>query len=102
MVIYNKLVRDKIPAIIAAQGEMPHIRILEQEEYLRHLESKLDEEAGEFHRDKTAEELADILEVVFALAEANGCTKEELMEIYRKKHDARGGFEKRIYLISKE
>lgn len=102
MVIYNKLVRDKIPAIIAAQGELPHIRILEQEEYLRHLESKLDEETGEYHRDKTAEELADILEVVLALAEANGCTKEELMEIYQKKHDARGGFEKRIYLISKE
>ena len=102
MVIYNKLVRDKIPAIIAAQGELPHIRILEQEEYLHHLEAKLDEEVGEYHRDQTAEELADILEVVFALAEATGCTKEELMEIYRKKHDTRGGFEKRIYLISKE
>ena len=31
-----------------------------------------------------------------------GCTKEELLQIYRKKHDARGGFEKRIFLIAKE
>ena len=99
---YNKLVRDKIPDLIRAQGETPHIRILEDEEYLRHLEAKLDEEAGEYHRDKNAEELADILEVVYALAEAIGCTKEELMEIYRKKHEARGGFSDRVFLISKD
>ena len=102
MIVYNKLVRDKIPDMIRAQGEMPNIRILDTEEYLCHLEAKLDEEAGEYHRDKTAEELADILEVVFALAEANGCSKEDLMEINQKKHDSRGGFEKRIFLISKE
>lgn len=102
MVVYNKLVRDRIPEIIEANGEMPHIRILEQEEYLRHLEAKLDEEVGEYHRDKNADELADILEVVFALAEANGCSRAELMEVYMKKHDARGGFEKKIFLISKD
>lgn len=84
MTVYNKLVRDNIPDMIRAKGETPNIRILEQEEYLRHLEAKLDEEAGEYHRDKNAEELADLLEVVFALAEAIGCTKEELWEIYRK------------------
>ena len=102
MVIYNKLVRDRIPEIIEANGERPHIRILEQEEFLQHLEAKVDEEVGEYHRDKNAEELADILEVVFALAEANGCSRAELMEVYQKKHDARGGFGKRIFLISKE
>ena len=100
--VYNKLVRDKIPDIIRSCGEIPNIRILEQEEYLRHLEAKLDEEVGEYHRDKNAEELADILEVVFALAQAIGCTKEELLEVYRQKHEARGGFENRIFLVSKE
>lgn len=102
MVIYNKLVRDRIPELIKKQGETPSIRILEREEYHRHLEAKLDEEVGEYHRDKNAEELADILEVVFALAESNGVTRHELMEVYQKKHDARGGFGKRIFLISKE
>ena len=102
MVVYNKLVRDRIPDMIKAQGETPIIRILDTEEYLQHLEAKLDEETGEYHRDKNPEELADILEVVFALAEAIGCSKKELMEVYRRKHDARGGFEKRIFLISKE
>ena len=102
MVIYNKLVRDRIPELIEAQGETPSIRILEKEEYLLYLEAKLDEEAGEYHRDKTVDELADILEVVFALAEANGVTRQELETVYQKKHDARGGFEKRIFLISKD
>lgn len=102
MTVYNKLVRDKIPEIIRSNGETPDFRILSDEEYLLALEQKLDEEVSEYHRDKNAEELADILEVVFALADAIGCSREELMEIYRKKHDARGGFEKRYYLISKE
>jgi len=100
--IYKKLVRDRIPEIIEAQGETPNIRVLEQEEYLHHLEAKLDEEVAEYHRDKNAEELADILEVVFALAEANGVSRQELMKVYQKKHDARGGFTKRIFLISKD
>lgn len=100
--IYNKLVRDRIPEIIEKQGETPNFRVLEDAEYLRCLEAKLDEEVGEYHRDRNTEELADILEVAFALAAAQGCSREELLEVYRKKHDARGGFEKRIFLISKE
>lgn len=102
MVVYNKLVRDRIPELIKSQGETPNIRILEREEYLRHLEKKLDEEVGEYHRDKNAEELADILEVVFALAEAIGCSKEDLLAVYEKKHTERGGFRDRVFLISKE
>ena len=100
--VYNKLVRDRIPEIIAARGKTAHTRILGGEEYARMLEAKLDEEVGEYHRDKTAEELADILEVVLALAENQGVTRAELAEICRRKREARGGFEKRIFLISAE
>ena len=99
---YNNLVRDKIPEIIRKQGEMPHIRILDREAYTRCLEQKLDEEVTEYHTDKTAEELADILEVAFALAENMGCTREELLALCRKKHEERGGFRERIFLISKD
>ena len=100
--VYNKLVRDRIPHMIRQQGETPVTRILEEEEYLHHLEAKLDEEVGEYHRDKNAEELADILEVVFALADNIGCTRQELMDIYQRKHDERGGFGERCFLIGKE
>ena len=78
--VFNKLVRDRIPEIIAAHGSVPHTRILEEGEYRTALEAKLDEEAAEYHRDKTPEELADILEVVFALAAAHGCAEEELLQ----------------------
>ena len=102
MTVYNKLVRDKIPEMIRAQGETPHTRILEQEEYTAQLEAKLDEEAAEFHRDRNLEELADILEVVYALAEDLGHTRQNLEAVYHRKHNARGGFRDRIFLISKE
>ena len=100
--IYNKLIRDKIPEMIEQNGGNAVIRQLSQEEFVRFLEMKLDEEAGEYHRDKTVEELADILEVVYALAESIGCSKEELIKIYQKKHDDRGGFEKKLFLIASE
>ena len=100
--VYNKLVRDKIPAIIEAQGERPNIRILDEGEFSQLLEEKLDEEVGEFHRDRNLEELADILEVVYALAEDLGHSREELLQVNQSKYDKRGGFRDRIFLISKE
>ena len=102
MKLYHKLIRDNIPKIIEGKGGKAEIRILSDEEYPIYLEAKLDEEVGEYHRDKNAEELADILEVVYALAESIGCSKEELIKIYQKKHDDRGGFEKKLFLIASE
>jgi predicted house-cleaning noncanonical NTP pyrophosphatase (MazG superfamily) len=98
----GKLVRDKIPEIIEASGATPLTRILETEEYLSCLETKLDEEVQEFHESKSPEELADILEVVYALAESIGCTKEELLQVYDQKHAKRGGFCRRIFLMDQE
>jgi predicted house-cleaning noncanonical NTP pyrophosphatase (MazG superfamily) len=98
----GKLVRDKIPEIIQASGATPLTRILETEEYLSCLETKLDEEVQEFHESKSPEELADILEVVYALAEAYGCSREQLQQIFDAKHTARGGFKKRIYWMGNE
>ena len=101
MTVYNKLVRDKIPELIRAGGEIPRTRILEAAEYRLLLEAKLDEEVGEFHEGKNLEELADILEVVCALADQLG-GREELLRLYERKHEARGGFRNRIFLISKQ
>ena len=99
---YDKLVRDKIPELIQKAGETPVIRILEDGEYRERLEKKLDEEVAEFHKDQNIEELADILEVVLALNESLGYSREELESAYLKKHEARGGFSDRIFLIAKE
>lgn len=98
---YQKLVRDRIPEFIKANGEQPVYRILDNEEYVRCLEQKLDEEVAEYHADKNAEELADILEVLISLAQYLGVSQEELLQICEEKRMARGGFDQRIFLIEK-
>ena len=100
-IFYNKLVRNRIPELIEAQNESPDYIILEDEYYEKMLEEKLDEEVREYHQDKTIEELADILEVVIALCESRGFSKEELIKIYQNKHQEKGGFSDKIYLLSK-
>lgn len=102
MTEFQKLVRDKIPDMIRKQGETAHIRILADTEYRQALENKLNEEVAEFYESKTLEELADVLEVVYALAESQGASVQDLLKIYEKKHSERGGFSKKIFLIAKE
>ena len=101
MTEYNKLVRDKIPEIIEAHGEVPVIRVLGQDEYIRSLRMKLSEETAEYLESGEAEELADIMEVVYALAAASGTSREELEAIRLQKRESRGGFDKRLLLVSK-
>ena len=100
--IYHKLVRDKIPEIIRKSGKEPEIRILEGQEYTACLHQKLDEEVAEFHQDRNVEELADILEVVLALAADLGISREMLEAAYNQKHQQRGGFADRLLLVSVE
>ena len=75
---YNKLVRDRIPEIIEASGKNCVTEILSDADYLKMLDAKLDEELAEYHKDQTVEELADLLEVIFAAATARGCELEQL------------------------
>ena len=96
--IYNKLVRDKIPQIIEADGKKCEIRIAGKEEHLQLLESKLLEEAAEFNEAKNLDELADLMEVVFGLAKALGYTEEELLKKWKAKREQRGGFKQGIVL----
>ncbi|SHI64203.1 nucleoside triphosphate pyrophosphohydrolase [Pseudobutyrivibrio xylanivorans] len=93
----GKLVRDRIPEIIKADGKEPITRILSQEEYLQELDIKLNEEVAEYQADKSIEEMADVLEVLFAICEARGYSIEHLMEVKQKKQDKRGGFKNRIF-----
>ena len=100
--VYNKLVRDRIPELILAQGQKPHTRILDDEEYTLALEAKLDEEVAEFHASRDVMELADILEVVYALARTQSVSPEQLRALCDEKREARGGFLQKILLISTE
>ncbi len=95
---YNKLVRDRIPEIIESSGKSYTTEILSNEEYLRMLDAKLDEELAEYHKDQNVEELADLLEVIRAVTVARGYSLEDLERVRAEKAAERGGFEKRILL----
>jgi predicted house-cleaning noncanonical NTP pyrophosphatase (MazG superfamily) len=94
-----KLVRDKIPQIIRAQGGEPVVRIAETGEYRELLRAKLVEEAGEVATADDAhapEELADVLEVVLALAADLGLDAGGLEKLRAAKAADRGSFTERI------
>ena len=98
VITYNKLVRDKIPEIIEKDNKSYDIRILDDKEYLEMLDAKLDEELAEYHKDQNLEELADLLEVIYATAKARGYSAEELESCRKQKAEKRGGFEKKVFL----
>lgn len=95
---YQKLVRDRIPEIITASGKKPVTHILDETAYIAELDCKLNEECAEYQESKTLEELADMLEVMYAIAEARGYSVAELEEVRKKKTAERGGFRDRVYL----
>ena len=98
MPVYNKLVRDKIPEIIKNSGKKAITTVLNEEEYLTELDRKLNEECAEYQQDKSIEELADMLEVIYAITVARGYSVGELEQVRREKAEKRGGFNGRIFL----
>ena len=95
---YHKLVRDNIPAIIQASGATCETEILNDTDYLRLLDAKLEEELAEYRQDPNIEELADLLEVIYACAAARGYSQEELETVRAQKAAERGGFGEKILL----
>ena len=95
---YNKLVRDKIPEIIEASNKTCEIEVVSGDTKYKYLENKLKEEVNEFIEDKNLGELADIMEVLYALAEHLGYKEEDLINKRKEKFNERGGFSKGIIL----
>ena len=96
--IYNKLVRDRIPEIIEADGKKCVCETLPQDQYIDMLDAKLNEELAEYQESKSIDELADLLEVMGSVVKARGFSWEDLTAIQKKKYADRGGFDKRIFL----
>jgi len=103
MPVYNKLVRDKIPQIIEAAGKTFTTRRLYQQEYRRELRQRAFEELEEYMNAKddaaALEELADLLEIVHALAECHGANTEKVEAIRAEKAEKSGGFREKIFLV---
>lgn len=106
MPTYNKLIRDKIPGIIAMTGKKANTATLSDEDYINELRKKTKEELHEYlaaDNDPDAlEELADLLELMHALTNVHGSTIEDVEKIREKKAEQRGGFNERVFLIDVE
>lgn len=101
-ILYNKIVRDKIPDIIAVAGKKAIIEVVGTDEVIVGLEDKLSEELKEYLADHKLEELADILEVIRGILYHRGTTWDDLETIRLLKYDKNGGFEKGIRLLEVE
>ena len=95
---YHKLVRDRILEIIRKNGREPKSHVADEREYWLKLKEKLQEEVDEFKLSENPEELADILEVLYAIRDAKGVDWNELENLRAKKWEERGGFQDRIIL----
>jgi len=95
---YDKLVRDKIPEIIKKSGNVSTTHIADNEEYWNKLKKKLKEEVDEFMEENNKEELADILEVIYAICDFKGIDRDDIEKTRKEKAEKRGGFKDKIIL----
>lgn len=94
----EKLVRDRIPASITAEGTPHAVRRLDPDEYASRLDDKLDEEVAEYHESAEISELVDVVEVIQAIVERRGLTWDEFEALRQRKRDTNGGFTQRLLL----
>jgi predicted house-cleaning noncanonical NTP pyrophosphatase (MazG superfamily) len=101
MILYNKLVRDRIPEIIAGAGKTCDIQVInDNQKVIELLEAKLLEEMAEYKEARDVEEIADMVEVMMSLAERLGTSRADLLKLAEGKAEKRGGFAKGLYLVS--
>ena len=105
MTEFHKLVRDRVPERIRADGRTPVVRVLAEDELRTALLAKLVEEAAEAaaaEPQDLPEELADVVEVVRALAHGAGLSLDDVLRLAEVKRAERGGFEERLFLVRTE
>lgn len=95
---YDKLVRDRIPEVIRADGEQPVTHRADDAEFADRLADKLVEEATEFRESGQTAELADVLAVLDAIQAHRGVSDDRLRELQAEKAASRGEFEDRVVL----
>jgi len=102
--VFTKLVRDKVPEIIKSNGGDFEMETVSGPEFIEALSRKLIEECNELfdvqERDQKIEDLADIIEVVYAFANELSVTPEEIERIRLEKREKRGGFDQKILIKS--
>jgi predicted house-cleaning noncanonical NTP pyrophosphatase (MazG superfamily) len=103
---YDKLIRDGISERLRQKGVSHKTRTLSPAEFAVALRSKLDEEIAEYDAaqdpDDRLSELADLVEVVYALARLDGHEPSDVEARRHRKAGDDGGFEGRLFLVETE
>lgn len=102
MIVYMKLIRDKIPEIISRSGKKYEVEVMSNQDFQEALLNKLVEEAREAQTSKKGKlmiELADLLEVIDVIIKENNFSKEDVIELQNKRREDRGGFDMRYRLL---
>lgn len=100
MKTYNKLVRDRIPEIIEADGHFCYYHVADDSEYKKKLQEKLQEEIAEFLENPSPEEMADVLEVLDAIRKFYDINLDDIKHQKISKKMVRGRFNERYILES--
>lgn len=95
---YNKLIRDNNVKIMEDRGCKVTYEILDNKRYEEELDKKLKEEVEEYLADYSVEEMADIMEVIYAILEYRGTSMEEVEQVRIKKRNRKGAFKNKIFL----
>ena len=95
---YDKLVRDRIPEIIRNNGKHAIVEKLGSNAYKKYLDDKLGEELQEYLASDSIDELADLVEVIYAILKYKGIELIDFENIREKKAEERGAFDERILL----
>ena len=98
MKVYDKLIRDRIPEIIEASDSKCEVEVVSDKVALEYLYKKLGEEVEELLSDKNLDEIADVMEVLFAIGKKYGYSVDEFLGRRSEKRDTRGGFENNLIL----
>ena len=99
---YNKLIRDRIPEIIEKTGNEYEVEELDDKIYLESLDKKLQEELEEYLESGEIAELADLVEVIYAILDHKDISRDEFEKIRLDKKEDRGGFAERLFLLRAE
>ncbi len=102
-IVYNKLIRDKIPEVIERAGKEFKTRVLNDEEYIEKVLEKINEETQELieakGREEIINEIADVYEVIEALMAVKNISADEVKFTKKSKCDKSGAFKEKLLLI---
>ena len=94
---YNKLIRDNNVKLMEDKGCKVTYEILDDKRYGQELDKKLQEEVSEYLADYSVEEMADVMEVIYAMLDFRGITMEEVEKVRLNKRNFKGAFKNKIF-----